>query len=100
MHPVVSRIFLLALLTLDWAGDPYHGTSSRSHPLSSTETFCHSLVHSAALTRESLSSPSGCPCLFKSLVQFVFPAPSAFLNGGPPLGGSTELAYVFMSIQR
>jgi hypothetical protein len=101
MHPVVSRLFLLLLLACDWAADPFHGTSSLSHPLSSTETFCHSLVHRAVLARECAPCPCPCPCPFASPFHFILSSSPALPHEGPPpAASSTDLVYLFMSIQR
>jgi hypothetical protein len=37
MHLLAGRLFLLLLLGVDWATDPYHGTSPLSEPMFSQE---------------------------------------------------------------
>jgi hypothetical protein len=53
---LLSRFFLLLLLFVDWADDPYFGQSPLSRPLASQDAFCHSLVHRATLLKASTLS--------------------------------------------
>jgi hypothetical protein len=40
---ILSRFCLIVLLGCDYVWDPFDGTNPSSHPLGSTEAYCHSL---------------------------------------------------------
>jgi hypothetical protein len=99
MQPLPARLFLLALLAIDWAADPYQGAAPLvSTVLSSTEVFCHSLVHAREIARPPLPAP--CPCAADALTRAVllWPGPSA---ATPTVAfACRDPLYAFMSIQR
>src|SRR4051812_9693500 len=61
------RIFLLLLLAVDWVGDPYHGASPLSAPLSSQEAVCDSLKQVVEVLRACDPWLEPAPTLFESL---------------------------------
>jgi hypothetical protein len=99
VKPLALRLLLLLLLAVDWATDPFHGSSWQSHALASTEVHCHSLQRQAEITQVCAEAPWLCPPGQSALVPFFIPSPSP---PGPvdPSGHGNPCLYVFMSIQR
>jgi hypothetical protein len=93
------RLLLLLLLAVDWATDPFQGTSSLSQPLASTEVHCHSLQRHAEVIKVCAEAPWLCIPGSSTLVPACHPLPSR----PRPLdatGPCQSLVYVFMSIRR
>jgi hypothetical protein len=99
VKPWAMRLLLLLLLGVDWATDPYHGTSSQSQPLASTEVHCHSLQRQAEITKVCAAAPWLCPFGQPAVVPFFIPCPPPPGPVDPPSPGNPRL-YLFMSIQR
>jgi hypothetical protein len=101
MFLLLSRLFLLLLLAVDWADDPYFGHSPLSRPLSSQDAFCHSLAHRVAVLQAVHRGWSTTPLLQPSeltTASQVKPPIRAgekeqrFLSANDPL-------YAYMSLQ-
>jgi len=97
MRPVLLRLFLLLLLAIDWAADPYYGASPSSQPLASTEVVCRTLTIS-----ESVAEWSSAPCCFSPNLGLPALGRQFLCFEGAerlPVHLSRDLTYLFMSMQ-
>jgi hypothetical protein len=97
MDKILTRMFLLLLLMVDWYTDPYQGTSPLSRPMASQEAYCHSLDYREAMDRESspdfsdFSAPHACiETLTLPEAKPISGEPHSSLTSGVPL------RYLFM----
>jgi hypothetical protein len=97
MRPFPARLFLLVLLLIDWAADPYQGLAPLvSGPLASTEVTCCSAAGATELGRPCdvpacPTEPVTCaasPCQLPCLPSLSVPA------------ARRDPLYVLMSLQR
>jgi hypothetical protein len=97
--PWALRLLLLLLLAVDWATDPYQGTSPLSQPLASTEVHCHSLQRHAEIAKVCAEAHLLCVPGSPAVVPACDPPlPRPAPPDAPGLCNS--VLYVFMSIRR
>jgi hypothetical protein len=91
---------LVALLAIDWYFDTSFGHSPFEAPLSSTQAFCHSLVHKQQVFKKleaadliEATALVGASDQMLPALLLVRESAVRFLVSG------SDLAYVFMSIQ-
>jgi hypothetical protein len=97
MHRLV---LLLLLLCVDWYFDTSFGTSPLTRPMYSTETFCHSMVYKQDVQRK-IDGPELIDAAAAAIgPSQCCPAPvRALQESASSIVSSTDLVYVFMSIQ-
>jgi hypothetical protein len=101
MRPVLSRLFLFALLAIDWWADPSL-VAPALQPLASrwgnTTCVCHSVAHRETI-RQVLTSPPQ-PTLDCPPLPCGEPEPFAAVRQEPThTFRDTDLLYVFLSIR-
>jgi len=101
MRPVLGRLFLFALLVIDWWADPSMvapALEPSAASLASTTCFCHSVVYRETLRRVLTSAPR--PALDCPALPCGEPEPIAALRQEPiHTFRDTDLLYVFLSIR-
>jgi hypothetical protein len=99
MLAAFARLFLLALLACDWAGDPYFGQSPLSHVLGSQEVACSSLQCCGHHREVSLQAPAATQGTVESRPPAVFLHQLTSHPIPPPLTGA-ERTIVLRSLRR
>ena len=99
MLAAFARLFLLALLACDWAGDPYFGQSPLSQALGSQEVVCSSLHCCSGHREASQVSPAAAQGTGETRPEAV-PLHQLTLPPIHPLLTGAERIYVLRSLRR
>jgi hypothetical protein len=95
----MRHLFLLALLSCDWLGDPYFGRSPLSHIVGNQEVVCECFKDAEVALRRLDDLPA--PAVHAVCTAEIVVAPAALSTWQRGLVESLQnLVYVFMAVLR